>query len=230
MKVVIPTIKHSGSNLVLNAFLADGFEHEMVKGPRLDAKNTVVMDHVLYTKTRKLMDLAEDADVVIVPLRHPNLMALSWAKQGEDLDPDFFQMLRDIEQFMNLPNAVVLPLGGDTTITVDAIFDLTGVRVNLSMPVKSVAGTYALEPDTSQLFQHVHGRDLDNLKNNPPLHILAYYEEAPSGSEEEVTPEEEAKEKAPAASAKGTGKKKSAAAKKKVVAGDEQGSGGAVAK
>ena len=190
MKVLIPTIKHSGSHLCLDAFLGAGFTQGTVKSGWTEG-DSVIMDHVLYTKLRQMTNLAEQADVVIVPIRHPNLIAVSWGLQGEEIRPDLFQMLKDIKPFMLRDNSIVLPLGGDTDSQVDAIAAATQVRIDPNTPVKSVAGTWKLSPDTGKLHEVLSADDIERLTSMDLTHILASYESV-SIDEEGVENGEEA--------------------------------------
>lgn len=212
MKVVIPTIKHSGSHLCLNAFLGNGFEQVPLKNYK-GGPNTVCMDHILYTKQRKLLEIAKTADLVVVPLRSPNLIALSWGNLGEELDPDFFQMLKDIKPFLELDNAVVLPLGGPEQVVqdaVDAILGQANVHIDVAHPVNSKGDTYGLPNDTKKVYEVCRRQDIERMKEMDLSHIWDYFAEPAVESKEE---QEES------SSTKAAGEKKPTAAAEKAVAG-----------
>lgn len=151
--ILIPTVKHTGSHLALEAFLDDGFEQQPTKKTKFGGK-TVIMDHVLYTKTARLQEIARKADSIVVPLRHPLVAATSWRRNGEELEPDFFQMYEDLELF--LENALLLPLDvDDNSEYVEAIYQATGVTIDTTRVVASRNNTERLRFDDPRLMDEL---------------------------------------------------------------------------
>ena len=149
MTVLIPTVKHNGSHLVLQAFLDWDWEQQPAKKTKLGEK-VVVMDHVIYTKLVRLQEIAAKSDTVVIPIRHPLVAALSWQRLGEELEPDFYQMYTDLERFVE--GALLLPLGiDDNTQYVAAIEAATGVRINTDTIEGSRAGTSEIRFDSELL-------------------------------------------------------------------------------
>ena len=167
MIVVVPTVKHSGSHTVLNSFLEYGFEQRPLKGFDQSATEKVVlMDHVIWVKEERMLDIAAAADHVVIPIRHPRLVAYSWVSQGEELVPDFFQMYKSLVPFVELPNALTLPLGVTNRLYADRIKEATGVRIDTSRMDRSIAGSGNMTPEDpriEQMLGRVANDDVNDL-------------------------------------------------------------------
>lgn len=194
MTILIPTVKHTGSYLVLNSFKAAGYEQQPVKTFK-PGKMTVVMDHVLYTKVGRMMDIAEQSDAVIIPVRHPLLVAYSWAKQGEEMSPDFYQTWKSLRDFASLDNALLLPLGIDNDEYVEAIRDKTGVRIDVNQIVNTKANTGNLPPDSGRIPQALGPEHYERARELLEINWIAqkFYgepeEEETNAESEESQPE-----------------------------------------
>ena len=208
MTVLIPTVRHSGSHLALDTFTEAGFEQITLKAFKPGTKN-VMMDHVLYTKVDKLLDIAAKA-VVVIPIRHPLVVALSWQRNGEELSPDFYQTWEDLMKFTALPGALLLPLDlPNVDEYCDAIEKVTKVRPNAKVIVGSRNGTAGMSHDSAGMSEL---KELDAVKrfcDRLPLIQELYHQEAPDAQEAEVEQEESTAE-AP------TKKTRSSTARKKV--------------
>ena len=104
--IIVPSVKQSGGDILVKHILSS-YPEGSFKAPDSDG---VIHDHVLYTKLDRLLDLADMGNPVIIPIRHPKVVAKLWESAGEELMPDFFQMWEDIMKFRNLPNTHYLPM------------------------------------------------------------------------------------------------------------------------
>jgi len=123
--IVVPSVKLSGADILV--------KHVLSRYPSVTLKsgeNGVINDEVLYTKEQELLYAAEQADVVIVPIRHPKVVAKLWSETHE-IVPDFFQMWQSIQKFRKLDNVVFLPMDSDNLEQrINDLADQTKLKLN----------------------------------------------------------------------------------------------------
>ena len=108
MKILIISVKHSGENI-----LADKMLYDYPRSTLKERGDGLIIDHLIYSKLGDLMDLAEEADIVVIPIRHPKVVAKLWLDNGEEITNDYFQMWEAISNFEEMDNVVFLPMDTD---------------------------------------------------------------------------------------------------------------------
>ena len=109
--ILVPTVKHTGSHFVSDHLLAE-YDQAPLKGP-IPKGQVVVMDHVYTHKLPLFRKLINRYDpVIIIPIRHPKVCAMSWCERGWELTPDFFLMWENIMTFKG-DKVFYLPLDVD---------------------------------------------------------------------------------------------------------------------
>lgn len=85
MKILIPTVPHSGTHLLSSFFERAGFEGTAINNPR-PPENAVITTHIdTPTKFNTVLKIMPNYQVVI-PIRHPYLVAESWIRREQPLD------------------------------------------------------------------------------------------------------------------------------------------------
>jgi len=107
--ILVPSVQHSGADILVNHFLAS-YPQGTLKGI---TEGVIIHDHVLYTKLPTLLSIAKHSDQVIIPIRHPKVVAVLWERNHLELDPDFYQMWDAIQQFAELDNVHFLAMDVD---------------------------------------------------------------------------------------------------------------------
>ena len=108
--IIVPSVKHSGANILV--------KHLLKSYPPGTLKNYIeggiIHDHVLYTKLPQFMALmSSDNTPVIIPIRHPKVVAKLWDRAGDELNPDFYQMWSAIQKFRERDNVQYLAMDTD---------------------------------------------------------------------------------------------------------------------
>lgn len=132
MIVCVPTVQHTGSYFVANHLFSDWPKHPIKNAP---LEHGVYFDHVWPHKRQWWEELFEETDAIIVPLRHPAVVAESWKRRGRPFREmcDQWRMMRDV---IDAYEPSYLPLDvEDRQSYLDAINERYGLSLATSWPV-----------------------------------------------------------------------------------------------
>lgn len=74
--ILVPTIPHAGTHFMRDVLFAG-----MVQG----TKGRVRVEHLTPSSCPTLVEMGRKAEGVVIPLRHPCEIALSWRRRGKDI-------------------------------------------------------------------------------------------------------------------------------------------------
>jgi len=78
--IIFPTIRHTGSHFVVGLF---GFDINKAMSWKHDGKGEFIFDHIHPANAKRFMPLLQE-NTVVVPLRHPKVVAVSWQSRQRD--------------------------------------------------------------------------------------------------------------------------------------------------
>tara|TARA_R110000803_G_scaffold206573_1_gene273939 strand:- start:16374 stop:17105 length:732 start_codon:yes stop_codon:yes gene_type:complete len=123
MKILIPSVKYSGASILINQMM-NSYPVSTLKSP----EDGIVQDHVIYTKMDDLLYLASKSDFIVIPVRHPKVVAKLWLDNGEEISEDMFQMFHSIVEFQSLDNVIFIPMDVDDLF--DRVKKIKSVEIN----------------------------------------------------------------------------------------------------
>jgi hypothetical protein len=105
-RILVTGVAMSGADIITGHLLS-AYPRSTLKG----GGDGVIADHIIYSKMPRLAEMAKRADLVLIPIRHPKVVAKLWRNVGLELDPDFVSAWRGLEKFF--PDAIFLPMDSD---------------------------------------------------------------------------------------------------------------------
>lgn len=143
MIICVPTVQHTGSFFVTRHLL-DGYPEQPIRTDNY--ASGVYFDHVNPEKRVFWQPLLDCANAIIVPLRHPVIVAESWRRKGKPLD-DMYAQWDMLIDFVDPYQPAYLPLDVDIR---DAHLGAINERYNLKLQtrwpvINSKVKTYGLD-------------------------------------------------------------------------------------
>ncbi len=106
--LIFPTVQHTGSHFVVGLL---GFDINKAMSWKHDGKGEYYFDHIHPALKHRFLPLLE-GKTIIIPLRHPKVVAKSWAdrkKDEQELIECFECLVNDVDKF----DPYYLPLDSD---------------------------------------------------------------------------------------------------------------------
>ena len=92
MKILIPTVPHSGTHLIHDMFVQAGFESSPIQNKHVG--NTVTTTHIdRDERLNRVLSMMNEYQAV-TPIRHPYLVEESWRRREQPLEPLYATLRR----------------------------------------------------------------------------------------------------------------------------------------
>lgn len=194
MAIIVPTVKHSGSHYVADHLFQ---KHRKVplKAAHEAGKQDVVFDHLFDTKMDLFDELLENEEnPIVIPIRHPKVVALSWDMLKQDRRPYYFDQWDNLtsiaDKYADRIAFVVLD-GGAALLEacVENVAELTGARMprKLDEVVASRAGTHQKSAAQISYDELLYGAEVELMVRNMEPFLNRLYHPADSKPEPDET-------------------------------------------